>query len=350
MIVHFNVSDDSGHTWGGNVVVLMFAWKNNMGTVTTEPLYVTPSGGSSTSAGEWVHFPLSDGSEFSVGWAQALADKGVLTLPSSAGDGSTLEPMLGSSDGTYEAGSNHAQGVGSCYLDEENVVHINFNDGSGDTWSGQAGFFATYTKAGVTPSVLVTVTPASTSVPQAGQVAFSASVSGNSNQAVTWSVDGIAGGNATVGTIDSTGIYAAPAWAGTHMVTATSVAAPNASGSATVIVIGTALQPVARNWQLSSGSVTLQAASGGSPYNVTVSWSGVTAIAPDGSALSYSGGSATMTSAETAVLALYDPTNAGGNCVALYINPAEPPSGAQVLLGISSVPPANVSFTVHLPQ
>jgi DNA-binding beta-propeller fold protein YncE len=65
---------------------------------------------------------------------------------------------------------------------------------------------------------------------------FTAPVSGTSNQAVSWSVSG-------VGTIDpSTGLYTAPATAGTATVTATSVADPTESASATVTV-ATAADP-----------------------------------------------------------------------------------------------------------
>ena len=53
---------------------------------------------------------------------------------------------------------------------------------------------------------------------------------------VTWSVDGVPGGNATVGTISDTGLYTPPALAGVHVVKATTVAAPNISGTATVAV------------------------------------------------------------------------------------------------------------------
>jgi DNA-binding beta-propeller fold protein YncE len=65
---------------------------------------------------------------------------------------------------------------------------------------------------------------------------FTASVSGSSNQTVTWTVSG-------VGTIDSsTGLYTAPATAGTATVTATSVADPTESANATV-TIATAADP-----------------------------------------------------------------------------------------------------------
>ena len=43
----------------------------------------------------------------------------------------------------------------------------------------------------------------------------------NSNMPASWSVDGIPGGNTSVGTISSAGLYTAPAAAGSHTVTAT---------------------------------------------------------------------------------------------------------------------------------
>ena len=65
---------------------------------------------------------------------------------------------------------------------------------------------------------------------------FTAFVSGSSNQTVTWSVSG-------VGTIDpNSGLYTAPATAGTTTVTATSVADPTEIASATV-TIATAADP-----------------------------------------------------------------------------------------------------------
>jgi hypothetical protein len=52
----------------------------------------------------------------------------------------------------------------------------------------------------------------------------------------TWTVDGIAGGNSSVGTISASGLYVPPSSAGTHTVVATSVANPTQSGSAAVAV------------------------------------------------------------------------------------------------------------------
>ena len=83
-------------------------------------------------------------------------------------------------------------------------------------------------------SVAISPTSASVQVNQTKQ--FTATVSGNSNTSATWSVDGIAGGNTTVGTVSTSGLYTAPGAAGSHTVTATSVADTTKSASAAVTV------------------------------------------------------------------------------------------------------------------
>src|SRR6185437_1933600 len=57
----------------------------------------------------------------------------------------------------------------------------------------------------------VTVTPATATIRAGANEAFAAAVSGLANSTVTWSVNSIAGGNASVGTIDANGMYTAPA-------------------------------------------------------------------------------------------------------------------------------------------
>src|SRR5215467_126218 len=75
----------------------------------------------------------------------------------------------------------------------------------------------------------VTVSPARAAIVTVTQSQqFTASLSG-----ATWSVDKVAGGNSTVGTISSTGLYTPPAKAGTHTITATG---GGSSGTATVYV------------------------------------------------------------------------------------------------------------------
>jgi hypothetical protein len=90
-----------------------------------------------------------------------------------------------------------------------------------------------------TAPVSVSVSPTSGSVRVRGSLQFSATVSNTSNTAVTWKVNGVVGGNATVGTITSTGLYRAPNTAprpATVTVSAASVADATKSASAPVTI------------------------------------------------------------------------------------------------------------------
>jgi hypothetical protein len=68
---------------------------------------------------------------------------------------------------------------------------------------------------------------------------FTATVSGTSNKLVSWSVNGVAGGSATTGTISPSGLYLAPSATpsgGSKTITATSAAYRGSSSSATVTI------------------------------------------------------------------------------------------------------------------
>jgi len=90
----------------------------------------------------------------------------------------------------------------------------------------------------------VTVTPSSSAVVVGKTQQFQAAVSNASNNSVTWQVNGVAGGNATTGTIDANGMYTAPAnvptasspATATVTIKAVSKADSSQSGSATVTV------------------------------------------------------------------------------------------------------------------
>lgn len=122
------------------------------------------------------------------------------------------------------------------------------------------------------PAVTVQLNQTSVTLSTGAQEQFAATVQGTSNTAVTWSVDSVSGGNATVGTISSMGMYTAPILAGNHAVTATSVASPTSSANASVTVQGIV--------SISPGSATLGAgatqqfsASVQGQTNPTLTWS-----------------------------------------------------------------------------
>src|SRR5438477_1325712 len=62
-----------------------------------------------------------------------------------------------------------------------------------------------------TANVTVTVTPGTPTVGAGNTQAFAATVIGTAFTGVTWSVNGVVNGNATVGIISTAGVYVAPA-------------------------------------------------------------------------------------------------------------------------------------------
>jgi len=89
-------------------------------------------------------------------------------------------------------------------------------------------------------TVSISVSPNPTSVRAGGGQTFTATVSGTSNTAVTWQVNGTTGGSVATGTIDASGSYAAPSVVpASNVVTieATSAADPTAPCTATLTLL-----------------------------------------------------------------------------------------------------------------
>jgi len=85
--------------------------------------------------------------------------------------------------------------------------------------------------------VTVTISPASAGVRVRGSIRFTAKVSGATNTQVTWQVNGVSGGNGTIGTISSNGLYTAPpAVPSPATVTVTAVSAADLTKSASARV------------------------------------------------------------------------------------------------------------------
>lgn len=91
----------------------------------------------------------------------------------------------------------------------------------------------------LTPAISVTISPTQATVPLGQTQPFTATVSNASDTSVTWRVNGATGGNSSVGTIDTHGVYTAPAAVpapATVTVTAVSNADSTRSASATVTI------------------------------------------------------------------------------------------------------------------
>jgi hypothetical protein len=90
------------------------------------------------------------------------------------------------------------------------------------------------------PSIAVTVAPATGSLLLGARTTFIATVTNSTDTAVSWSVSGVPGGTAALGTITSSGVYTAPAdlpSPTTVQVTATSRADSTKSANASLAII-----------------------------------------------------------------------------------------------------------------
>lgn len=200
-------------------------------------------------------------------------------------------------------------------------------------WAYQtsASASASVSISSTTTPVAVSVTPTSTSVPLGNAQQFSATVSGTSNTAISWLVDGTAGGASAIGTISSTGLYTAPsAMPSTAIVvTAQSSAQPTATASASVQLtaptVSVSLSPASAS--VTEGQTQQFSAQVSGTTNTAVNWF-VSGIA---------GGNSTVGT-----------VNPSG----VYTAPTNVPSGQVVVTAQSAASPsnsANASVTVLAP-
>ena len=120
-------------------------------------------------------------------------------------------------------------------------------------------------------TVYVTVSPSTATVASGATKQFTATVTNATAQLVNWSVNGAPGGNTTVGLVNPSGLYTAPAvppTGGIVTLQAASAVSPSAVGTATVTVTASPAPPVLSSISPNSGvrgtsvSVTL----GGSQF------------------------------------------------------------------------------------
>src|SRR6266850_8496470 len=117
-----------------------------------------------------------------------------------------------------------------------------------------------------TTPITITVTPASATVSPGQTKQFAAVVTGTTNAAVTWNVNGTAGGNSTSGTITATGLYTAPnSVPSPATVTVAAVLSTNSSLSSSAIV--TIVQQVSVSVRSEERRVGKECRSRWSPYH-----------------------------------------------------------------------------------
>jgi hypothetical protein len=119
----------------------------------------------------------------------------------------------------------------------------------------------------------VWIDPQEASVVAGTTLQLHATVSGNPNTAVQWSVNGVVGGNAAVGTISPAGLYAAPPDACVATVMAKSVAKPGKVATARVTVTALTVTIAPKTPQVAVGmTIDFQAYVNGQLNNQAVRW------------------------------------------------------------------------------
>jgi len=197
------------------------------------------------------------------------------------------------------------------------------------------------------PPVTVTVAPATTTVQTGGSQAFTATVTNTTNTAVTWQVNGVAGGNTTVGTISAAGIYTAPATVpspATVTVRAVSVADATRSGTAQVTIaavlppqIGVSVSPAMASVQ--TGGTQAFTATVTNTTNMAVTWQ-VNGVAGGNSAV----GTISTSGVYTAPSMVPSPATVTVTAVSVA-DPAQSGS-AQVTITTAAPPPAPVGVSI----
>ena len=168
------------------------------------------------------------------------------------------------------------------------------------------------------PLPVVSISPAAASVQTGAPLQFTATVVSPSATTITWSVNSIVGGNSTLGTVSSAGLYTAPA------------SVPNPP---TVTVRATSS---AQTFPYGAAIVTITAA----PANATVTVAPLDAATPTGTTVQFA---SNLNGTANAAVTWYVNAAAGGNSTAgtisstgLYTAPTAVPSPATVVVTATS--------------
>jgi hypothetical protein len=189
---------------------------------------------------------------------------------------------------------------------------------------GAAGTGSTSGTGGSAQTVSVGVAPTNTMLTASGTVQFSAAVSGASNTAVSWSVASGAG------TVTSSGLYTAPASAGTAAVMATSVADPSKTATATVTITAASGSTISVGISPSSTTTTTN---GTAQFAATVSGTTNTAV-------TWSATAGTISST-----GLYTAPSTAGTSTVKATSAADPTKSASASVSVSAPVTVSVSVT-----
>ena len=222
------------------LTIALDSWNNGRGNITG--FYLKNAWNPSSSNIGWLH--RDDSNNWAAGGASSPG------IDTAAGKTFRVPPLrpVGAQNVTIPLDASQVQSWIDSPAANQGIMLVNNNPGEIVRPVSTVGAQAMRPKLTIViaagSSVMVTVSPASSTLPQGGHQAFTATVAGSANTAVTWS--------ATGGTISTAGAYTAGSTPGNFTVTATSAADPARSATAAV-----SIQPVSVS--VSPTSATVQA-------------------------------------------------------------------------------------------
>ena len=244
------------------------AWSASGGTITTSGLYVAP-----TAAGTYTVTATSTAdSTKSASAVVTVAQSQQVAISVSPGtvsiQGGAQQQFIASVSGSTKtavawSASGGTIATGGLYAAPSAAGTYTVTATSAADPTKSASAVVTVAQS---QQVAISVSPGTASIQSGAQQQFTASVSGSSNTAVTWSASG--------GTITTSGLYVAPSAAGTYTVTATSAADSTKSASAVVTVaqnVAISVSPGAASIQSGAQQQFTAFVSGTS--NTAVTWS-----------------------------------------------------------------------------
>ncbi len=204
------------------------------------------------------------------------------------------------------------------------------------------------------PASSVTLSPTTATIHAGQTVTFTATVNGTTDQTVTWSVNGVVGGNSTAGTINIYGVYRSPgAVPSPNPVTIRAVSTTNAnaaaSGSVTITNAVPYIAAVTPDSFQSPASFTLTITGTGFTSGSVVSW-GSTSLATtfvSTTQLTATGNQPTLTKVVTGAVTNPDPGGSRSNFFYVITDPDHSVSAAVAAryLQQSTWGPTNYSIT-----
>jgi hypothetical protein len=205
------------------------------------------------------------------------------------------------------------------------------------------------------PSLSVSVQPGSASLFLGQSQQFSATVTGSANTLVNWSVNGIAGGNATAGTITIAGLYTAPRILPAPAIvsiTATSQADPTKNDTAAVSIksdVALSLAPNSANLVPGASQVfTVSMTASGNP-DTSVTWS-VNGIAGGNATLGTISPAGSNSATYTAPATIPSPPTVNVKATSAADPSAVANAGVNILCSSNSISPATASAAVGQSQ